>query len=508
MVIKGKRIFLVTLILLVSQISKSQNPDPPAMLIIQVEPTNNNPGQVKVIWSTPNDNIEWYQFHKWIDIAGVDSRFKPYPENDAKRADTSRVDVDGQAHLKSEKYSVVAWDFDGVNSILAEAISSLYLSEVNYDSCLVTATLNWSAFDGTTDGAIEYEIWRQVNNGDSTYYTTSQDTFFTDYQLSENTNYTYHIQVQTSYGLSISNEQNLVVTTPSVPQEEQNILAIDASEDLVAFTVQVDADVNVISYDLMESVSGEGIYTLAQSMPGDGTSERLFTRPHYEQPRFYRMQTLGICDIYVDTTNIVQPIVLVIDQQGSEVDLIWNEGFYNEEESYVVKVWADGIPEESILLDSKNDYQLNIDEFGSEQTEVFEFQIIAESDEGFQSFSNIVMATRLAAVTMPNAFTPNGDKLNDKIGPFNKTYAGTYVYFKNADVSSFTNFEIIIYDKYGGRVFESNDLSSFWDGTFGGYPVSEGPYLYTINYTTGQDKSFSHSGTLTVLYPYKRSSGN
>ncbi len=64
---------------------------------------------------------------------------------------------------------------------------------------------------------------------------------------------------------------------------------------------------------------------------------------------------------------------------------------------------------------------------------------------------------------VPNAFTPNGDGINDEFKP-----VGVRVH----------SYNMIIYDRWGGKVFETNDLNSGWNGE--GLPSDV--YFYIIWY--------------------------
>ena len=71
-------------------------------------------------------------------------------------------------------------------------------------------------------------------------------------------------------------------------------------------------------------------------------------------------------------------------------------------------------------------------------------------------------------VVAPNAFTPNGDALNDTFKPVLQCPAETY--------------SLKIFDRWGKMIFESNQPSEGWDGTVNGAPVEHGTYVWTIYY--------------------------
>jgi len=73
---------------------------------------------------------------------------------------------------------------------------------------------------------------------------------------------------------------------------------------------------------------------------------------------------------------------------------------------------------------------------------------------------------------LPNAFSPNGDGVNDAFGPFP---AGQVI-------RSFPSMRV--YDRWGGLVFEWADAGPGtlprWNGMAGGRPAAEGLYVYTL----------------------------
>lgn len=69
----------------------------------------------------------------------------------------------------------------------------------------------------------------------------------------------------------------------------------------------------------------------------------------------------------------------------------------------------------------------------------------------------------------PNVFTPNNDGYNDKFVP------------KNQNIEYL---ELVIYDRWGMKLFTTNDLANGWDGRYNGKLASEGVYFYTVKYRT------------------------
>ena len=74
-------------------------------------------------------------------------------------------------------------------------------------------------------------------------------------------------------------------------------------------------------------------------------------------------------------------------------------------------------------------------------------------------------------ITVPNAFSPNGDGKNDYLYPLNAFSA--------------TNLQFMVYNRFGQLLFESHDFSQKWDGTIHGKPQPAGAYIWTLRYTDG-----------------------
>lgn len=89
---------------------------------------------------------------------------------------------------------------------------------------------------------------------------------------------------------------------------------------------------------------------------------------------------------------------------------------------------------------------------------------------------------------IPTSFTPNGDGLNELFGP---TYC------------PITEFNMIIFDRWGEIIFETDDINRLWDGTFNGVPVPEGVFGYMINYRDVRGEKVNGKGNVTLLRPKK-----
>jgi len=72
-------------------------------------------------------------------------------------------------------------------------------------------------------------------------------------------------------------------------------------------------------------------------------------------------------------------------------------------------------------------------------------------------------------IAVPSAFTPNSDGLNDYLYPLNA--------YKARDLT------FAVYNRFGQRIFYSNDWTAKWDGSFKGQDADPAAYVWVLTYT-------------------------
>ncbi|MCF8236240.1 MAG: gliding motility-associated C-terminal domain-containing protein [Bacteroidales bacterium] len=87
----------------------------------------------------------------------------------------------------------------------------------------------------------------------------------------------------------------------------------------------------------------------------------------------------------------------------------------------------------------------------------------------------------------PNAFSPNGDGLNDE--------------FKLISECEYTNFNLRIFDRWGKLIFEATDLDAGWDGTSNGKEAPIGAYIWRVEYSESRDPDLMNAlhGSLMLV---------
>ncbi len=114
------------------------------------------------------------------------------------------------------------------------------------------------------------------------------------------------------------------------------------------------------------------------------------------------------------------------------------------------------------------------------------YVIIGRSSFGcYDTLALSVNAEHCCDIFIPNAFSPNGDGLNDKIGPIGYTTLQNHTFY--------------IYNRFGQQVFKSNKMNDNWDGTYSGKPCDVGSYFYIFMGKCGDGKEVIRKGDIMLM---------
>ena len=88
-------------------------------------------------------------------------------------------------------------------------------------------------------------------------------------------------------------------------------------------------------------------------------------------------------------------------------------------------------------------------------------------------------------IYIPNAFSPNGDGINDIL------YARTY--------GQWSELNLIIYDRWGRLIFETTDSNTGWDGTFKNKTENPAVYMFYLYARTNTGIEYIKKGNITLV---------
>lgn len=105
---------------------------------------------------------------------------------------------------------------------------------------------------------------------------------------------------------------------------------------------------------------------------------------------------------------------------------------------------------------------------------------------GCTGSDTISVSVDCKGVFIPNAFSPNGNGLNETFGPI-------------GDLALMRNYSLNIYNRFGQALFQSVDPAKRWDGKFKGKPSESGTYTWQMKYRLNGGKETLRKGTLILL---------
>lgn len=92
----------------------------------------------------------------------------------------------------------------------------------------------------------------------------------------------------------------------------------------------------------------------------------------------------------------------------------------------------------------------------------------------------------------PNAFSPNGDGMND-------------IYRAKTDYQSIVEFKAVIYNRWGQKLYEWNNPAGGWDGTYKGNPVKQGVYYVQVTAKGADGRRFNIKKDVNLLRTFDNS---
>ncbi len=114
---------------------------------------------------------------------------------------------------------------------------------------------------------------------------------------------------------------------------------------------------------------------------------------------------------------------------------------------------------------------------------VYRVTAYKRAETSISSTSNYAEVIPPVSIYIPNAFTPNGDGLNDTFG---------------VKGEGIRDYHLYVYDRWGTVIWESANPNQQWDGIYQGRPAEAGVYVYQL-FAFGVSKK-GKSGSVTLVY--------
>lgn len=109
--------------------------------------------------------------------------------------------------------------------------------------------------------------------------------------------------------------------------------------------------------------------------------------------------------------------------------------------------------------------------------------------------SPIIISISESRLEMPNAFSPNGDGIND-------------VYKAKSGYQSLVEFHAYIFNRWGQKLYEWSDPAGGWDGKYKGKDVAQGVYYVLVKAKGADGRTFNIKRDVNLLRGYTESTNN
>ena len=128
-------------------------------------------------------------------------------------------------------------------------------------------------------------------------------------------------------------------------------------------------------------------------------------------------------------------------------------------------------------------------QYESTEEGLYTVQLIALSQYGCSDTAYAIIEVQEDLIFyVPNTFTPDNDNYNETFQPVFTSGFDPY------------DFNLLIFNRWGEILFESNNANIGWDGTYGGKIVKDGTYIWKIEFKTKYtDERQVHVGHVNIL---------
>ncbi len=466
----------------------------PVLDLVTVDPFT---GHTSLYWTpSASPDVAGYIIYRLINNEGyaIDTVFSPYVN--------SYINTWPYAAFFSEKYVLNAFDStyyddpqDPNTSPFSNSLNTIYLKAA-IDSCRHRIELSWNAYLTDSPTVDEYRVYYSRDGSDYQIKGTTADTSFSIESFESYSEYCFYAEALLSNGTS--SLSNLFCIDTDIPAPPGWINADYASfndDGTVSLAFTIDPTSELHEFRIERSTAS--LHDQEVIYEGTHNEEHIEYIDHDppEGINYYRMSALNNCDEAVIFSNYSSTIKLNISKENDLIHLQWN-GYYD---------WLGGVSNYSILRNNRgffeeiatlggNDtsYTDNIRDFLYETDhEDICYRIIAE--EGSNPYITNASSTSVTKcveqpvnVFVPNAFTPDNNNLNEIFKP----------------VISFTpiDYILVIKNRSGKTLFETNDHLQGWDGRYGSEMMPQDVYIWFLKLETPGGKTISKTGTVTVIF--------
>ena len=316
-----------------------------------------------------------------------------------------------------------------------------------------------------------------------------QDTAFTDWDMFCYEDYHYRVAAVNAAGKQSWSDVAYAAPDHRTPAEPTHISRVSV-EDNAYLTVEWETpDIEFPVKMVLERSQGGAFQPVMEAPAREQQFKYVEEDIDVAQQQYsYRAFTLDTCGDFTPLGRIGQNMLLKVWQQRGQVVLQWTPYRHWEQgvDHYVVELYDSYQGRYQVMARVPGHRSELIGaEVLDQEDNCYRITAYEKDNNGAFSFSNEACIAPTPKVYRPNAFTPNGDGVNDVF-----TFQAAFV----AEV------HFVVYNRWGLAVFSADDLSTGWDGTdTQGRPLPTGTYTYYLRGRSLDGAWVDMGGTIQLI---------
>jgi gliding motility-associated-like protein len=408
------------------------------------------------------------------------------------------LDVGASQEAKSESYYVLAIDACGNTGLFDNAHNTIHLT-ATLDFCRQHIQLNWNPYGVWQNGNESVQIWLGLDGAPAVFEHQVQLTDTLAYLTGIRDNRQYCITiVYKEQGRNVTSSSNTICLASDVinPLAELTIRNVSVQNDgsiEISWNHTAEADLDNLQINRGDDQINQPLLQdlIGQRPVSDLSTYEDRTANSATQPYFYHFEAIDACDTMSESSPMSSIFLHAEARSATENEITWSQFF---------------APNREII-----DIQLcRIDEGGNEQSisaftaNIFNYTDLVESPAGgticyrikarhtnlmgtdtLIASSNTVCLEQKINLYIPNAFVPTG---------LNSIFKPEFV-----STDGIASYQMQIFNRWGGKVYQSSVIGDGWDGRQDGRTLSAGVYFYIITFQQPDGKLDKRAGTINLI---------
>ncbi len=402
--------------------------------------------------------------------------------------DTTYIDTGATPTIDTETYFVEALDACGNKSLIPPAHTTLLMNYTPPSACSPGLVLAWTPYTGWTGGVAEYEVFVGADGATPVAVgrVPGSQTTFTYTETNDGETLCFYVEALEGTTPYRSRSQELC-TAVSIVQPIREVLFLGAS-------VNEQAGVDVEWWwDARARVDAASLLRETLDIPlvltDPPAAFNIWIDEDVAQAGSvtYRLSVLDECGNRISSNTSPTPFLmgraagdgnslswepyahpLAFNVRYELVRLGTGAVAYSGTELKYTDVFTAGLSEQTCYVLRVNaDFLLSNGEVVSRTMR-----------------SNTVCLQPTPKIYVPNVFAPDGVN---------------YIFRPELSLIVPSAYEMAVFDRWGGQVFQSNAIGTGWDGKRNGEPLPQGIYIYFIRLTTSSGETVDIQGDVMLL---------